>query len=62
MSNQSHNQIYDAQEILVSSETGHSIDGLLPDFPYDIKLTPKTIMGPLPSSPVYSITTLTTGR
>lgn len=62
MSNQSHNQIYDDQEIVTKSKTGLFIDSLLPDFPYNIKLTPKTIKGPLPPSPIYSIITLATGK
>ncbi|KAL4085361.1 hypothetical protein QTP88_027220 [Uroleucon formosanum] len=60
MSNQSQNQISDVQEILSSADSGHVIDNLLPDFKYYIKLTPSTSNGTLPSSPIYSITTLMT--
>ncbi|XP_008188160.2 uncharacterized protein LOC100568743 [Acyrthosiphon pisum] len=61
MSNQSHNQISDVQELILSStDSGHVLDNLLPGFKYNIKLTPSTSNGTLPSSPIYSITTLMT--
>ncbi|XP_008186132.1 uncharacterized protein LOC100169299 [Acyrthosiphon pisum] len=60
MSNQSQNQISDVQEILSSTDSGHVLDNLLPGFKYNIKLTPSTSNGTMPSSPIYSITTLMT--
>ncbi|XP_060872815.1 uncharacterized protein LOC132946770 [Metopolophium dirhodum] len=60
MSNQSQNQISDVQQILSSTDSGHVLDNLLPGFKYNIKLTPLTINGTLPSSPIYSITTVIT--
>ncbi|XP_060854158.1 tenascin-like isoform X2 [Rhopalosiphum padi] len=57
-SSRSQNQITDVQEILSSTESGHFLDNLLPGFQYNIKLTPSTINGTLPSSPMYSFTTL----
>ncbi|XP_060843561.1 uncharacterized protein LOC132923516 isoform X3 [Rhopalosiphum padi] len=58
MSIQSQDQITDIQEILSSTESGHFLDNLLPGFQYNIKLTPSTSNGALPSSPMYSFTTL----
>jgi len=58
MSNQSQNQISDVQEILSSTDSGRILNNLVPDFKYSIKLTPSTSNGTLPSSPIYSITTL----
>ncbi|XP_060843558.1 uncharacterized protein LOC132923516 isoform X2 [Rhopalosiphum padi] len=58
MSNQSQNQISDVHEILSNTESGHFLDNLLPGFQYNIKLTPSTSNGTLPSSPIYSFTTL----
>ncbi|CAI6352820.1 unnamed protein product [Macrosiphum euphorbiae] len=61
MSNQSQKQKSDEQElILPSTDSGHVLDNLLPGFKYNIKLTPSTSNGTLPSSPIYSITTLMT--
>lgn len=54
MFNQSENQIPYEQEIVSSTPYGHNIINLLPGFQYDIKLTPKTIKGPLQSSSVYT--------
>jgi len=62
MSNQSQNQITDVEKILLSTDSGHFLDNLLPGFQYNIKLTPSTSNGTLPSSPVYSITTLMTSK
>lgn len=62
MFNKSGNQITDTQEILSSSDSSHFIDNLLPGFQYNIKLTPMSVKGPLPSSPMYSITTLTQSK
>jgi len=63
MSNQSQNQISDIQEIILSStDSGHFLDDLLPGFKYNIKLTPSTNNGILPSSPIYSFTTLITSK
>ncbi|XP_060872332.1 LOW QUALITY PROTEIN: uncharacterized protein LOC132946372 [Metopolophium dirhodum] len=58
MSNQSQNQISDVQEILSSTDSGRILNNLIPGFKYNIKLTPSTSNGTLPSSPIYSITTL----
>ncbi|KAE9526207.1 hypothetical protein AGLY_013838 [Aphis glycines] len=58
MSNQSQNQISDVQEIISSTESGHFLDNLLPGYQYNIKLTPSTSNRTLPSSPLYSFTTL----
>ncbi|CAI6354595.1 unnamed protein product [Macrosiphum euphorbiae] len=60
MSNKSQDQISDVQEILSNTDSGHILDNLLPGFKYSIKLTPSTSNGALPSSPIYSITTLMT--
>ncbi|XP_060872331.1 uncharacterized protein LOC132946371 [Metopolophium dirhodum] len=60
MSNKSQDQISDVQEILSSTDSGHVLDNLLPGFKYSIKLTPSTSNGTLPTSPIYSITTLMT--
>ncbi|XP_001948568.2 uncharacterized protein LOC100163240 [Acyrthosiphon pisum] len=61
MSNQLQNQISDVQELILSStDSGHVLDNLLPGFKYNIKLTPSTSNGTMPSSPIYSITTLMT--
>eukprot|EP00102_Acyrthosiphon_pisum_P025257 XP_016662467.1 PREDICTED: uncharacterized protein LOC100570133 [Acyrthosiphon pisum] len=60
MSNKSQDQISDVQEILSSTDSGHVLDNLLPAFKYSIKLTPSTSNGTLPSSAIYSITTLMT--
>jgi len=60
MSNQSQNRISDVQEILPNTDSGHFLDDLLPGFQYSIKLTPSTSNGTLPSSPIYSFTTLIT--
>lgn len=62
LSNQSYSTVNYVQEIIANSNSGHLIDNLLPSFQYDIKLTPKTIKGPLVSSPTYSFTTLTKGK
>ncbi|XP_029345320.1 neural cell adhesion molecule L1 isoform X2 [Acyrthosiphon pisum] len=57
MSNQSQNQVSDVQEILSSKDSGHFWNNLVSGFKYNIKLTPSTSNGTLPSSPIYSITT-----
>lgn len=62
LSNQSYNIVNNAQEIIANSDGNHLIDNLLPGFQYDINLTPKTIEGPLCSSPTYSISTLMRGK
>jgi endothelial-specific receptor tyrosine kinase len=59
---QSQDQITDIQEILSSTESGHFLDNLLPGFQYNIKLTPSTSNGTLPSSPMYSFTTLISSK
>jgi len=62
MSNKSQDQISDVQEIVSNTDSGHILDNLLPGFKYSIKLTPSTSNGTLPSSPIYSITTLMTSK
>ncbi|CAI6359203.1 unnamed protein product [Macrosiphum euphorbiae] len=59
-SNQSKNQLSEVQEILSSTDNGHFLNNLVSGFKYNIKLTPSTSNGTLPSSPIYSITTLMT--
>jgi len=62
MSNQTQNQISDVQEIISSTESGHFLDNLLPGYQYNIKLTPSTSNRTLPSSPLYSFTTLMSSK
>ncbi|XP_029345336.1 uncharacterized protein LOC100160785 isoform X4 [Acyrthosiphon pisum] len=60
VSNQAQNKKFLVKEIVSSTDSGHVLDNLLLGVKYNIKLTPSTSNGTLPSSPLYSISTLMT--